>query len=332
LHLLNTFKIDGVSRYFAEIKSREDLSEIAEFIDSKDSDFFILGGGSNVLISDKGFDGIILKISLDGITWNDLGERVEVVAEAGVSWDSLVGETVKKNLYGLENLSGIPGTVGAAPIQNIGAYGSEVKNTLEWVEIFDLSKKQFKVLDLKNCKLSYRDSVFKKPEAKRWIVTKVAFLLNKKGQLNLSYKDLKNRFGSEISPDLDEVRKAVLEIRSRKFPDLKEYGTAGSFFKNPIISKEKLGELLKEFPEMTHFSAGEDLFKISTAWILDNVLGLKGKSFGQVELFRNQPLVVVNLGRATATEIKKVTDEIIFQVKEKLGITLEREVTLLGEF
>ena len=178
----------------------------------------------------------------------------------------------------------------------------------------------------------YRDSVFKKPESKNWEVSRVFFLLNKKGQPNLSYKDLKNRFSSEPSPTLSEVRKAVLEIRSRKFPDLKEYGTAGSFFKNPIISKEKLGKLLKKFPEMPHYSAGEDAFKISTAWILDNVLGLKGKSFGQVGLYKNQPLVIVNLGQATAGEVKRVTDEIISQTKEKLGIALEREVTLLGKF
>lgn len=328
---LNTFKVGGKARFFVEVKDRDDFLEVANFLDGKSLPFFILGGGSNVLISDMDYPGLVLKISTSGIEWREMGDKIEVSAEAGVDWDFLVSETVKRNLYGLENLSGIPGTVGGAPIQNIGAYGREIKDTLAWVEIFDLKEKKFKILNFNDLNFSYRNSIFKKPEAKDWVVTKAAFYLAKKGEIHIAYKDLKNYFGDNTNPSLAEVREAVLKIRSKKFPDLKVYGTAGSFFQNPIVSLEKLNELKDKFGEVPNFPAGEK-FKVPAAWILDNVFKLKGQNFDQVSFFINQPLVVVNLGGASASEIKNVTDTISARVEEELGIVLEREVRLIGDF
>lgn len=329
----NTFKVGGSARFFVEIKNKKDLVEVADFLEVHNLPFLVLGGGSNVLISDDNFPGLVLKISTQGIFWKDsLGKKIEVDVEAGVGWDELVSEVVKKNLFGLENLSGIPGTVGAAPIQNIGAYGAEVKNTIQFVEIFDLKNRQFKKLEMNDCRFGYRDSIFKSSESKNWIITSVSFLLSKEGSLNTSYKDLKNYFSENPNPTLAEVRQAVLEIRGRKFPDLKLYGTAGSFFKNPIITSEKFEELQKKFGEMPNFPAEDGKVKISAAWILDNVLKVKGKVFNNVSFFQNQPLVVVNLGSATASEIKEVTDKISLLAKKELGLDLEREVRLVGKF
>jgi len=329
----NTFKVGGKSRYFYELKSNDDLLKIADFLESEKVPFVVLGWGSNVLISEEGFHGLVLKISTDKIEWKEKdGGVFEVIVDSGVSWDDLVSQSVEKNLYGLENLSGIPGTVGADPVQNIGAYGTEIKHTLSSLEVFDLKDKNFKILNLKDCDFGYRDSIFKKSENKDLVITKVHFILSRKGELNLSYKDLKNYFASKPNPSLSEVRNAVLKIRSEKFPDLKKNGTAGSFFKNPIISEVKLEELKLEFPEIPYFSTENGQFKISAAWILDKVLDVKGKYFDQVGFFEKQPIVVVNLGGALSHEIKKVTDEIILKTKKLIGIDLEREVTLVGEF
>ena len=290
-----------------------------------------------------------------------------VVAGAGESWDALVAQAVGRGLWGVENLSGIPGTVGAAPIQNIGAYGTEVKNTIEWVEVFDTKTGKSKKFSNEKCEFGYRDSIFKHPEGKSLIVTRVALRLKKSGTPNLEYKDLKNYFGRGEQesrtpppfqggdkrggsfPSLEEIRRAVLEIRSKKFPDLREFGTAGSFFKNPVISKEKFDELKKKFPNLPGFElrikparlqpdrivlagnsrsgGGEGLkIKIPLAWILDNVCGLKGYRKGDVALFEQQPVVLVNFGNASAKEIQAFAKEVSLCVKEKTDIEIEWEV------
>ena len=331
-----TFRIGGVARFFVQVRSVADVEEAAAF--AKGKKVFILGGGSNLLISDSGFDGLVIKNEIMGVdeesvTASDGRIYTRIISGAGESWDSLVEYTVvKKGLYGLENLSLIPGTVGATPVQNIGAYGAEAKDTIEWVEVYNPATKQIERLSNADCKFAYRDSIFKH-ERKGNIILRVAFLLAKNGQLNTEYKDLKNYFATKITPpSLCDVRDAVIKIRTDKLPDISKIGTAGSFFKNAMVTREQYQELLKKYPNMPVFSlsasnsGGNEMVKVPVAWILDNVCGFKGVKRGQVGVYQNQALVLVNFGGGTAQQIKDLANEMIASVKEKTGIDISPEV------
>jgi len=244
-----------------------------------------------------------------------------VTIGAGENWDSLVEESVEKKLYGLENLSLIPGTVGAAPIQNIGAYGSEAKDTIESVYVLDIKKDEYKTIKNIDCDFSYRDSMFKK-EKNRYVIISVTFILNKNGKLNLEYGDLKNI----KNPSLKKVREAVIDIRKRKLPDVKEYGTAGSFFKNLIVSCPKAKELLAKYPDMILHEVNDKKVKIPLAWILDHVCGFRGVRIGDVGIYKNQALVIVNYGNASAQDINSLAQKMAKAVYGKTGINIEPEV------
>jgi UDP-N-acetylmuramate dehydrogenase len=335
LKYLTTFKIGGLARFFAVVTTMDELHEAVTYATTRSLPLFVLGGGSNILISDEGFEGLVIKLEIKGIEKNDVDESmVEVVAGAGENWDELVAFTVAEELYGLENLSLIPGNVGAAPVQNIGAYGVEVKDMVSWVETYDTSTGEVKKLTNAQCRFSYRDSTFKRARGKKHIITRVGFLLKKNGELNTKYKDIANYIKANEVKDitLQKVRDIVVDIRTKKLPDVTEVGTAGSFFKNPIISKEKYDELMKLYPEMPSYpsaSAGE--VKIPAAWILDNLCGFKGFREGDVGVYKNQALVLVNFGNASAKEIQNLADRMISCVKEKTGIELEKEVNIIGE-
>jgi len=359
LRELTTLKIGGTARYFVSISYVEELEKAVLFAREKRLPVIVLGGGSNVLLSDREIDAVVVKINVKGIEWTPLlipplkrgegkgGEDfVLVTAGAGESWDGLVEQAIKRGYWGIENLSGIPGTVGAAPIQNIGAYGTEIKDVLEWVEALNTKTGKVRRISNRECSFGYRDSIFKTPSGKALIITRVALKLSKDGMSNLEYKDLKDRFMIHDSRfkkkevTLAAIRKGVLEIRSRKFPDLHECGTAGSFFKNPIISQEQFAELKKKYRDMPGFklkvngpacaeaSAGRQkpTVKLSLAWILDNICGLKGFQRGNVGLFARQPLVLVQNGEASAEEIEAFAKEIVRIVKEKTDIDVEWEV------
>lgn len=329
-----SFRTGGPARFFVEAHSASDVQEIVAQAAVEGLPLIVLGEGSNVLISDDGFPGYVIVPKILGITFEDISENVEhgvrVIAGAGVHWDDLVAETVSKNLSGLENLSLIPGSVGAAPVQNIGAYGAEIGNVVEWVEVFDSG--QLRILAKDQMRLGYRDSIFKRPEGRGLIIVRVAFRLKKNGMPNISYKDVANFFAKENEdvtqikvPTVADVRNAIIKIRSEKLPDIKKYGTAGSFFKNPIISAEKYAELLEKFPGMPSYPVGGDK-KIPLAWILDKVCGLNGYREGNVGLYETQPLALVNFGGATSTEIKNFAKKIANIVKEKTEIEIEWEV------
>lgn len=353
-----TLKIGGTARYFVVVVSIDELKEAVLFARKKALPLFVLGGGSNMLIADGEIDALVIKMEIQGVKWIFPGfsifnfqfskskDRVAVVG-AGESWDAFVAETVEKGLWGLENLSGIPGTVGASPVQNIGAYGVEVKDSILWVEVFDVRTGKLVKLSNEECGFSYRDSIFKQEKGRSLIVLNVAFALQKNGIPRLEYKDIKENFKLQIESvkqekaveqiTIQEIRKAVLEIRAGKFPDLAVYGTAGSFFKNPIISQEKFDELKKKFPGLPGFKAhgtGENetntkpprKVKVPLAWILDHICGMKGYSKGNVALFERQPIVVVNTGHATAEEITAFTNSVMRCVKEKTGIDVDCEV------
>ena len=345
-----TLKVGGFARYFFEAESEEEIKEAVKYAASKKLPIFVLGGGSNVLVSDDGFSGVVIQIMTRGVLYDEKGGAR---AASGVSWDTFVADTVSRGLWGLENLSGIPGTVGAAPIQNIGAYGAEAKDTIESVRALDMRTGKERIFGNAECRFGYRDSFFKSLEGKNFIVLEVTFKLSKEPKPNISYKDLKEYFKTEKKEDdfrarsLSEahkrenyalfskslsatnIRSAVIEIRSKKFPDLSKVGTAGSFFKNPVISQEHFDKLKKKYPELPFFAAKNGV-KVPLAYILDKICGLKGFKKGNVELFQNQPLVLVNTGSATAKEIRDFSAEIKKAVKEKTDIDIEEEVVFVS--
>ena len=350
---LTTLKTGGKAKYFFVAKNEKDVVDAASFARKEKLPIFVLGGGSNVLVSSDGFPGVVIKMETKDISYSEnVGGSVLVHAEAGASWDALVAETVERSLWGLENLSGIPGTVGAAPIQNIGAYGAEAKDAIESLRAIDARTGEEKVFSKAECGFDYRDSFFKTSEGKNFIIIEVAFRLSKEPRPNISYKDLKEYFTAEkkeddfrarslseahkrenyplfSEPSVSEIRRAVLEIRSKKFPDLSKVGTAGSFFKNPVISESVFNTLKAKFPD-TPFFAAKNGVKVPLAYILDKICGLKGFKKGSVELFQNQPLVLVNICGATAEEIKDFSSYIKKVVFEKTGIQIEEEVIFVS--
>ncbi len=344
LKSVTTLKIGGKARFFCRVKTVEALRDALVFAGQNRLPFVVIGEGSNVLVSDKGFNGLVIRMEIGGVEFESQkgGAEYRAAAGAGVRWDDLVKASVEKKLFGLENLSGIPGTVGAAPVQNIGAYGAEIKDTLHSVEALDCETFKMRTFTNAECGFGYRDSFFKTPEGKKYIITRVSFLLRANGTPNISYKDLQEKITNHQSPIINgqqkitphDVRRMVLEIRKRKFPDLKKFGTAGSFFKNPIVPAAEFALLKKKFPDLPGFShpsldkegVGGGLIKIPLAWILDKLCGVKGLRIGRVGLFENQPLVLVNHGNATAAEVRSLAEKIAGLVLKKTGIKIEWEV------
>ncbi|MEK7464033.1 MAG: UDP-N-acetylmuramate dehydrogenase [Patescibacteria group bacterium] len=327
LNQYTTFRIGGPARFFCVAQNEDDLIEAVSFSKKKKVPFFILGGGSNILISDAGFPGIVIKMEMKGVTYAEEGNDVRVTAAAGESWDALVQATVDRGLYGFENLSYIPGTVGAAPVQNIGAYGSEIKDALESVYVLDVLKDEYKTIKNSECKFAYRTSIFKQ-EPGRYVVLSMTCILKKKAGLNISYKDVQEYFSFKKikEPTLKQVRDAVIEIRMRKLPDVREYGTAGSFFKNVIVSQIQSQELVAKYPEMVVHAVNDKKVKIPLAWLLDHVCGFRGVKKGNVGTYKNQALVLINYGDATAQEITDLAQKMVDAVYEKTGIEIFPEV------
>ncbi len=323
-----TFHIGGPARFFVKVQTIEALQEAFSFANEKNISVLILGGGSNVLIDDAGFDGLVVKIELAGIDLKKNDDEAVLIVGAGESWDGVVARVVEENLWGIENLSGIPGTVGAAPVQNIGAYGAELKDTLAWVEVLDVQTKEVKKMANTECAFGYRASVFKKNPG-RYVILRIALILKQERAPKLAYRDLAEAFAGISAPKLGDIRAAVLAIRAKKFPDLAQEGTAGSFFLNPTVSLQKAAELAKQFPALPQFP-GELGVKISLAWLLDNVLQLKGARVGGARLFERQPLVVVAQKNASSHDVVALAKKVQEEVKEKLDITIEPEVKIIS--
>jgi UDP-N-acetylmuramate dehydrogenase len=348
-----TFRTGGTARYFCRVRSIEDLKEAILFSQrtvlarseglSFVKPFFVLGGGSNILVSDEGYDGVVIKMEIAGVDFKEKPASAQgyggakedgavfVTAGAGENWDSFVAETVEHGLIGLENLSLIPGTVGATPVQNVGAYGREVKDTIFEVEAFNAETCEIKKFSSEECLFGYRDSFFKTPEGKKYIITHVTFALHKSGALKTDYKDVREYFLKHAITDANvaDVRNAIVAIRTAKLPDIREYGTAGSFFKNPIVSNALADEVSKKYPDIPLYPDGTDTKKISAGWLLDRVCGLKGAEAGSVGTYKNQALVIVNHGGATTKEVIAFAESLRNQVKEKTGIVLEFEVQII---
>ena len=326
-----TMKTGGFARYFFCVKSIEEVKDAVLFAKKESKPIFILGGGSNIIFPDNGFDGVVIKMEIEGVNFEKIDDTtMSVVAGAGVVWDELVEETVSKGLYGLENLSFIPGTVGASPVQNIGAYGVEVKDAIVWVEVLDTETLDVKKISNKECVFDYRNSFFKTPEGKKFIILNVAFNLKKKEKLKINYGDIEEYFSKkDKTPTLKILREAIIEIRTNKLPDIKKVGTAGSFFKNPIVSKEKMQQLLKTYPNLKYSKINNDTFKLSAAWLLDNVGNYNGVCRAGVCVYEKQPLVLINRNNSTAAEILSFAKQIKENIKTKTEINLEFEVVVV---
>ncbi len=326
----NTFGIDAKAKFFVEAKSVEELSNILEFQNFKNEEKLILGGGSNILFT-KDFDGLVIKNSIKGIDIIDQNEDfVFVKANSGEVWDEFVEFCVNKNFGGLENLSLIPGTVGASPIQNIGAYGTEIKDVFYELEALNVQNKSIEKFNLDDCNFGYRNSVFKCELKGKFVIISVTFKLQKNPKINLEYAALKNEIQNfdtkEIS--IKDIRDAVIKIRQSKLPDPEIYGNAGSFFKNPEIEKKHFENLKNEFPDIIGYGVSSNKIKVPAGWLIQKS-GWRGKRVGNTGSFEKQALVLVNYGNATGEEIKNLSEEIKRSIKDKFNINLETEVNII---
>jgi UDP-N-acetylmuramate dehydrogenase len=382
----STMKIGGQFRYFVKISSVEELNyfyAIAQNkLEYKNIPVFILGGGSNIIFSDGIINVIALKIEIKGFEivpvrhhessaslplgspqgadGKETNEFVDIKVGGGEIWDEIVKKTVDMNLMGLESLSAIPGTVGATPVQNVGAYGSEVKDIITEVEVFDIKEKTIKTLSNEDCKFGYRDSIFKNEAKGKYVITAVTYRLRKiditspeilferssdeggrgarpfqkefqaSSSSSLSYPGVKKYFEEKMieNPNLKQIREAIINIRKEKLPNPKEIPNVGSFFKNPIVSKEVADKILVDFPNAKFFPVNVNTTKIPAGWLIENA-GLKGKSFGNISVYNKNALVLINNGGAIKEDLEKAKTEIIKIVEDKFGITLEQEPEII---
>lgn len=324
---LTTFNIGGPARFFARVASVEELTEALAFAKEKQLQTFILGGGSNVLVRDTGFGGLVIKIELMGVE----EDGTTLIAGAGENWDALVQRAVSKGLWGVENLSGIPGTVGGAVVQNIGAYGQALSQTLLWAEVYDTRTGEIKRLSNHELATGYRSSTFKQEDG-RYVVLKAALGLGTTPAANTSYKDLKARFEGK-SPALAELRQAVLEIRAAKFPDLAVEGTAGSFFKNPVVDSAEAQRLQTQYPELPTFPLPEsDKIKIPLGWFLDyrhGVLDMRNVRMGGARMYEKQFLVLVAARGTSSDDVEKLSAYVQEKIREILHVAIEPEVKIV---
>lgn len=339
-----TFEIGGPARWFAEAASEDDVVEAAAWADERRVPLFVLGGGSNLLVGDKGFDGLALHIALRGIEMAE-GARADdgtqpraFRAAAGEDWDNCVEQALKASCAGLECLAGIPGTVGGTPVQNVGAYGQEVAPVIERVRAYDLAERSFVDLNADECGFSYRRSRFNTVDRGRFIVTRVDFRLTPGGAPTLRYPELQRavetQIGNGAEPTLAQVAAIVRRIRRSKGmlivegdPDCR---SAGSFFKNPVVSKD-LFQTIAAHSAAPHFPAGEGCVKIPAAWLIEQAGFPKGYTLGRAGISSRHTLALVNKGGATAAEILALAQKISTTVDERFGIRLEREPVLVGD-
>jgi len=319
-----TFGVGGRARYLGTTYSVEGIKRAFDFAHKKTLPIILLGGGSNLLADDGEAEAIFLASRIHSIELE--GQKLR--AGASDSWDEVVERAVSAGLYGIENLSGIPGTVGGAVVQNIGAYGKALSEVISLVEVFDTKIGESTILTRGQCKFGYRDSIFKEQEG-RYIVLRIELILTSVPSIDISYKDLVDFFKKE-KPQLRAVRDAVLAIRAAKFPDLRLEGTAGSFFKNPIVSKAQGNRLLKKYPKMPLFKMPETTgYKVPLAWILDKALSMRGFSIGPVRCFEMQPLVITAQKGATASDVRAFAGEVSKRVLNECGIAIEPEVCIM---
>ena len=323
----NTFGLPAVAEFAYDITSTEQLPRLMSEILASGTPWRVLGSGSNVVLPTT-LPGATLLMSIAGTGITDSDDQSTMVtAGAGENWHDFVAWTLEQNLPGLENLALIPGTVGAAPIQNIGAYGAEVADYLDCVEVFDCKQQAFVTLSKEDCQLAYRDSYFKQHPG-RFIVTKVTFRIPKKWVPRLSYADLANQFSQTTAPTPQAIFDAVCQIRSSKLPDPKVIGNAGSFFQNPMVTDSTYEKLLTKHPQLVSYPDANGTRKLAAGWLIDQC-GFKGYRLGPAGVYEKQALVLVNHGGANATDILSLAQKIKTTVQERFGIELHIEPNIL---
>jgi len=328
----NTFGVEAFAKQYVEVQSEEALVWL--FTDQQAltrQRLLILGGGSNILFT-KDFDGLVIRINIPGIQHAVSGNTATVTAGAGVIWNELVWYCVDRQFAGIENLALIPGTAGAAPIQNIGAYGVELKDVFVSCRVFDTQRGEFSTFDKTACRFSYRESYFKREAKGRYIITQVTLQLSLTPALNTSYGAIRAELAErDISdPTIKDVATVVSAIRTDKLPDPSTIGNSGSFFKNPIVSVQYLKQLQSTFPDKDFvcYPAGAGQVKIAAGWLIEQC-GWKGKRIGDTGTWKNQALVLVNHQNASGSDIYELSERIIKDVQAQFGITLTREVNIL---
>ncbi len=326
LSALNTFGISSIANQYSEVHNVNELVSVEDF-----DDVFILGGGSNVLLPDR-IDKWVWHNKINFIRVDELGDEVIVHVGGGLNWHDLVTTCVHFGWGGLENLALIPGQVGAAPVQNIGAYGVELQDVFVSLEAYHLTSGTLEIFSHEACEFEYRNSVFKQALKGQYIITSVTFKLTARDHaINTSYYALSDacRERNILNPTIQDIYNLVIDIRMSKLPDPDQLGNGGSFFKNPIINLEQWNTLHKEFPELKHFSVnGSEHVKLAAGQLID-LCGWKGRRIGDVGCYEKQALVIVNFGKATSKEIKSFAHEIQASVNQKFGITLEPEVNII---
>ncbi len=326
---LTTFRLGAVARYFSVIETVEDLSEAITVSKEKNIPYMVLGGGSNTIFSDEEvLPYYVLQMSIQGFTVvSDTSTHVLVQIGAGMNWDDVVNESVEQGFGGIETLSAIPGSTGATPVQNVGAYGVEVSQVVESVEVFNTETGEIETLSNNECQFKYRDSVFKHAEGKKYIILSITLKLSKNSPVSLpNYPGVKEYFEKKgiESPTLLDVRNAITEIRWTKLPDPKVLASCGSFFKNPIVEQSVAEKLKAEYPNAVIHDIGGGFSKVGAGWLIDS-LGHKGKEFGNLLIYESNALVIVNKGDATKKELLALVVQIQKEVFDKFGITIEPE-------
>jgi len=327
---LNTFQIDVKTKYFVRVYDEIEIGEASDFAKNKSLPIFILGGGSNILFT-KNFDGVIISPSNTGIKVTDENkDKIVIEIAAGEKWGHVVQYAIDNNYYGIENLISIPGNAGAAPIQNIGAYGVELKDTIISVNGFNIKSEKWVKLSKDECDFNYRQSIFKHDLKNTFLINTITLQLSKIPKVNLSYSNLKDYFtGRDInSLSSAEVASVIKNIRAAKLPDPEILGNSGSFFKNPIISQKLFEGIRQKYSDIPSYIVNKKQVKIPAGWLIEKC-GYKGRRIMNVGTYEKQSLIIVNYGNATGTEIIKFAELIKSEVKEKFGIELEYEVNII---
>jgi UDP-N-acetylmuramate dehydrogenase len=326
----NTFGIEAKAKLFARFESVQELQELLQMPELKQEEKLILGGGSNLLFT-KDFDGVVLQNGIRGIeVLHEENEEVYIKVGGGEVWHDFVLYALQHNFGSVENLSLIPGTVGAAPLQNIGAYGVELKDVFHELEAVHLQTGDIYIFDNATCNFGYRESIFKNDKKGQFVVTSVTFKLSRKHTLNTTYGAIKTTL-EEMQvqqPSIQDVSAAVCHIRQSKLPDPKQIGNAGSFFKNPEIPLEQYQQLKTQYPEMPSYPVSETTVKVPAGWLIEQC-GWKGKVLGNYGVHKNQALVLVNYGGAKGEQVRQLAYDIIASVEDKFGIRLHPEVNIL---
>ena len=332
LKTYNSFGFDVKAKHFVEIQNVSDLEKLISSGILETEKHLILSGGNNVLFCDDYFDGTVVYMNIKGIDFlADSTDSIIVRAYAGEDWPDFVQFTVEKNLHGLENLAHIPGKVGAAPVQNIGAYGAELKDCFLQCEAICLATGEHRIFKKDECKFAYRNSIFKSELKGKYVIISVDFLLKRDAQLNLEYGNIRNYLTENKidTPTLQQLHDAICAIRDAKLPDVRKIGNAGSFFKNPVIEKVQFEALQKAYPDAPHYAEPDGKVKVPAGWLIEKA-GWKGWRDEHVGVYEKQALVLVHYGGGKGYDIVELAGKIMQSVKEKFGIEISPEVNFIS--